>query len=50
MATVQERVASLESERQHMVTKADLRATEIRLMAGVMMVGGIVVGAIRLFM
>ena len=44
--TAEERLAALEAERQHMATKAELRATEVRVMIVVIAAAGIIVGAV----
>ena len=52
MAMVEQRVTILETEfrteLKHLVTKADLKSLEIRLAGTVIVVGGLVVGILRL--
>ena len=47
MATTEERVSRLEGAYEHLATKADIKAAELRIVLVIIAVGGVVIAALK---
>ena len=47
MATVEERLARLEGAYEHLATKADIKAAELRIVLVVIAMSGVIIGVLK---